>query len=391
MSALFSRTDKSVLGQWWWTIDRITLAAFLTLVVCGIVMVVTASPPVAERIGAGSFYFVKKHLILLGPSLIILFAVSLLSPRAIWRLSSAVFAAGLLAMILVLFVGLEVKGARRWLSLPGFSLQPSEFVKPAFAIVAAWFLARNKENPSFPGHFIAVGAFICAAALLLMQPDLGMTLVLSAIFAVQIFLAGCPMIVVVGLGLAGVAGLGGAYFVFDHVKSRIDRFLDPATGDTYQIEKALQAFREGGIFGVGPGQGTIKLQIPDAHADFIFAVASEEMGFVFALFLLAMFVLIVLRGFNRIIDSKDVFIILAAGGLLTMFGLQAFIHMGSNAHILPTKGMTLPFVSYGGSSLLAVAYGMGMVLALTRRRARSGVARDSAIAKGGMAAVAGEA
>ena len=363
----FSRTDQSALGRWWWTVDRGLLGAIMTLVVCGVVLVTAASPPVALRVGLAPYYFIKHHLLVLVPALGMMLGISLLPPRSIWRLGCIVLGLGLLGMILVLFIGVEIKGAQRWLHLPFISIQPSEFVKPAFAVVAAWFMAKQKDKPDFPGNYIAAGIYFIVVALLLLQPDLGMTVVVSAIFGAQIFMAGFPLWVIGIAILAAALGLVSAYFVFAHVHSRIDRFLNPAAGDNYQVAKALDAFREGGFFGKGAGQGVVKLNLPDAHADFIFAVAGDELGFIFVAFLVVVFAFIVLRGFNRLLENDDMFIVLATGGLLVMFGLQAFVHMGSSLHLLPAKGMTLPFVSYGGSSLLAICLAMGMVLALTRR------------------------
>jgi cell division protein FtsW len=310
-----------------------------------------------------------------------MFGVSLLSPRNIWRLASVVILASIVAMFLVMIVGVEIKGAQRWIQLLGFSLQPSEFLKVSFAVVSAWLMAKKKENPSFPGNHIAAGVFLFVISLILLQPDLGMTTVVAAIYGIQIFLAGFPLWLVGGLGFLAAGGLVLAYFIFDHVQSRIDRFLNPESGDSYQVQKSLEAFQNGGLMGTGPGQGTVKLGLPDAHADFIFSVAGEEMGLIFTLFLVAVFAFILLRGFNRITEDDDMFTVLAVGGLLGMFGFQSLIHMGSALHLLPAKGMTLPFISYGGSSILAVSYAMGMVLALTRRRARTSIAKGGAVRK----------
>lgn len=386
LGKLFSRTDQSIFGRWWWTVDRGLLAAFITLMICGVMLVMTASPPVAERIGAGQYHFIIRHLIVMVPAAVIMIGVSLLDARTVWRTASLVFAGSILGMILVLLIGVEVKGAQRWLPMPGFSLQPSELMKPSFAIAAAWMLAKQKENPSFPGHKIAGGMFGLAALLLVLQPDFGMTVLLTCIFGAQMLLAGLPWRLVGILSGAAAAAGASAYFIFDHVQSRIDRFLNPDTGDTYQVDQALLALREGGLFGAGPGQGTVKLHIPDSHADFIFAVAGEEMGLLFAGFIVLLFAFIVLRGFNRLMDSDDMFAVLAGGGLLVMIGVQAIVHIGANVHMLPAKGMTLPFISYGGSSLLSVAFAAGAVLALTRRKGRQGIARGSRIARGGMAA-----
>lgn len=381
MSTLFSRTDQSVVGRWWWTVDRGMLAALLTLIVFGIVLVAASSPPVAERIGADQYHFIIRHLILLVPAMAIMIGTSLLSPRNVWRVASVVLGLGIFGLIVVLFGGTEIKGAQRWIHLPGFSLQPSEFVKPAFAVVGAWLIARQKEQNNFPGDKVTAGLFLLVITLLLLQPDLGMTFVTGCIYGGLIFLAGFPLWIVALMIVMGAGGLVGSYFVFSHVRSRIDRFLDPSSGDSYQVQKALEAFQNGGILGTGPGQGTVKLDLPDAHADFIFAVAGEELGLVFTAILIMLFCFVLLRGFNRIMDCNEMFTVLAVGALLTMFGMQALIHMGSSVHLLPAKGMTLPFISYGGSSLLAIAWAMGMVLALTRRQVRSSIARGGSLSK----------
>ena len=371
----FSRTDKSLLGRWWWTIDRGMLALLVIIMTFGVVLVATASPPVAMRIGLGQYHFVIRHLMVLLPSFVMMIGISFLDVKQIWRLSAIILVFCFFALVYVLLFGMEIKGAQRWIHLPFLSLQPSEFAKPAFLVVAAWFIAKKKDKPEFPGTKIAAGIYGVLVSLLILQPDMGMTFVVTACFVVIIFLAGLPLrlialLVVVAMGAAILA-----YFSFAHVQSRVDRFLDPQDGDTFQIEKSLEAFRAGGVFGTGPGQGQVKLSIPDAHADFIFSVAGEELGLFFIVILIALYAYVIVRGFNRIIDSNNMFVILATGGLLSMFGLQALIHMGSSLHLLPTKGMTLPFISYGGSSLLSMSVAMGMVLALTRRHTNMGISQ----------------
>ena len=380
MSLTFSRTDSSVFGRWWWTVDHLTLAALGVLIGFGAFLVAASSPPVAERIGLGTFHFVQRHLIMLAPAVLVMIGVSLLSPRWVRRLALLVLAGSIVLTAATFVVGAEIKGARRWIHLAGVSIQPSEFLKPAFAVVAAWLFAKQHAprypgSGYLPGNIVSVALFLVIAALLMKQPDLGMTLVISAVWFCQFFLAGLPLLLVAALALAGAGGIVGAYFLFPHVTSRIDRFLDPQSGDNYQVERSLQAFANGGLSGTGPGQGTVKFNLPDAHADFIFAVAGEELGLFWSLLLVGLFAFIVLRGFSRLMHDPDLFIVLAAGGLLVQFGLQALIHMGSSVHLLPTKGMTLPFVSYGGSSLIALGFGMGMVLALTRRRFSTGEGR----------------
>jgi len=383
MARLFSRVDQSKIADWWWTIDRGLLFCALILIVTGIVMVAAASPPVAERIGIGQFYFLKRHIIVLVPSVAIMIAISFLSPRNIWRLASLIFIGSLFMMVVVLVAGDEVKGARRWIRVMGFSLQPSEFAKMSFAVVGAWVMYLKKEKLNFPGYWVLAGLYGLVVLLMMMQPDFGMTVVTSVIFGTHIFLAGCPIWVVFGLAGAAFGGVIFSYFMFSHIRSRIDRFLNPDSGDTYQIEKSLEAFKEGGLFGTGPGQGTVKLSIPDAHADFIFSVAGEEFGLIFLLPFIGLFLYMILRGLNKIMREDDVFIVLTVSGILVMFAMQAFVHMGSSLGILPSKGMTLPFISYGGSSLLSSAIAMGIVLGLTRRQVQKSIARGGAVKKRG--------
>lgn len=363
-----ARTDTSVLGRWWWTVDRWSLAALGLLIGFGAILIAAASPPVATRIGLSEFHFVQRHLIILPVAVALLVGMSLLSVEGVLRAGLLLLLGSLAAMVAVLFVGTEIKGATRWIHLPGLTLQPSEFVKPAFAVAAAWLFSLRATRDGVPGYRLAMLLFAVVAGLLMAQPDFGMTVVVAAIFGVQFFLAGLPMILVLVLGGLAVGGLVGAYFLFPHVASRIDRFLDPSSGDTYQISRSLEAFTNGGLWGTGPGQGTVKHFLPDAHADFIFAVAGEEFGIVWCLVLVLLFGFVVLRGLWRAFGDQNLFVLLAASGILVQFAVQALINMASAVNLIPTKGMTLPFISYGGSSLLAMAIGMGFVLALTRRR-----------------------
>jgi cell division protein FtsW len=374
----FDRTDKSLIADWWWTVDRTLLALICVLAICGMALVATASPPVAIRIGLDQAHFTVRHILILIPALLLMLAVSVCSPRMIRRLGTLILGGALVCMMIIPFVGMDIKGAQRWLHLPGFSLQPSEFVKPTFAIMAAWLMSHQKQNPKFPGYILCAVLYLIVVSLLMIQPDFGMTFVVTCIFATQIFLAGLPFRFLAIFGMLGLGGVVSVYYTFDHVKSRIDRFLNPEKGDTYQIDKSLEAFANGGLFGTGPGQGVVKNTIPDSHADFIFSVAGEELGLLLTLGLVGLFAYILLRGFNRLMESTDLFVILTVGGILAMFGLQSIVHMGSSLHLLPTKGMTLPFISYGGSSTLAIGFSFGVVLGLTRRQIRS------TIAKGGL-------
>ncbi len=368
----FARTDTSLLGRWWWTVDRWTVGAVMALVIVGAMLTLAASPSVAERLGADSFHFVRRQFAFLPVAVLTMLAISLLGPVGVRRLAVLGLAAAVLGMAATLLFGDAINGARRWISLGGLSLQPSEFAKPTLAVVGAWLIAAQHDNPRFPGKAIAIALFMLVVGPLLLQPDVGMALVVVALGLGQFFLAGLPLLWVALLLVAAIGGLVGAYFVFPHVASRVDRFLDPATGDNYQVATALRAFHNGGLFGRGPGEGQVKAVLPDAHTDFILAVAGEEFGLLLCLLIVALFVVIVVRGLNRLLREPDLFVLLAAGGLLMLVSLQALVNMASTLRLMPTKGMTLPFISYGGSSLLALSVAMGMLLALTRRRAGPG-------------------
>jgi len=370
----FTRADTSILGQWWWTVDRWSLAAIAALMAFGALLAAASSPAVAERIGFDEFYFIKRHFMLLPVAIATILAASAMTPTQVRRMAIIAFLGCLALLAATLLFGTEIKGARRWLSIAGFSLQATEFVKPMFAVVAAWLFSEAAHDPRFPGRLICTGLFAAVIALVIAQPDLGQAVVITSVWMAQFFLAGLPMWLVAGLVVLGVSGLIGSYLTLSHVASRIDRFIDPKSGDTYQIERSIEAFSSGGLFGRGPGEGQVKQVLPDAHADFVFAVAGEELGLFVALFIVTLFAFIVLRGMTRAMSEQNLFILLAVAGLLVQFGVQALINMGSSLQLIPTKGMTLPFISYGGSSLLGVALGLGMTLALTRRRLGSGAA-----------------
>jgi cell division protein FtsW len=365
---VLSRADTSRLGRWWWTVDRWTLLAVGILIGFGYVMMLAASPAVAERIGQNRDVFIFKQIGFLALAGIIVIATSLLSPRGVRRLALIGCVIALLLTAMTLVVGVDIKGARRWISLPGMAIQPSEFLKPCFAVVAAWLLAEGKRTAHFPGMLIASAIFVLILLLLKSQPDIGMLAVVTCVFLAQLYLGGLNLVLVgIGVGGIGMAAVA-AYTLFPHVRSRVERFLHPTAENSYQVDKALQAFGNGGLLGRGPGEGEVKNQLPDAHADFVYAVAGEEFGFVVCFVILAVFAFIVMRGLIRLLGENDMFTILASAGLVTSFGLQAFINMASTLHLIPTKGMTLPFISYGGSSVLAIALGIGMLLALTRKR-----------------------
>jgi cell division protein FtsW len=286
-----------------------------------------------------------------------------------------VLAASLAMTFATLFVGDEVKGATRWLHLGGLSLQPSEFLKPSFAVISAWLIAQSRLRQKAAGYCLSIGLLAAVAGLLLLQPDVGTTVLVVGAWGMQIFLAGCPLALIALLFLMGVAGGVGAYFTFSHVRLRVDQFLDPSSGDGYQVKRAIEAFQAGGLFGRGPGEGRVKEVLPDAHADFIFAVAGEEFGLIVCLIIVTLFAFVVLRSFIRAFKDEEVFVVLAGGALIALFGMQALMNMASTMHLIPPKGITLPFISYGGSESLALAWSMGLVLALTRERPHSGSVR----------------
>ncbi len=368
---MMSRAERSVVGDWWWTVDRAMLAALAALMVAGLVFLMAGGPPVAERLGLTTFHFVNRQVLFLVPTLAILVCVSFLSLRHVRRVALAVYALGMVLVLLAFQFGPEIKGAHRWIMLGGIGVQPSEFVKPAFVVIAAWAFSEGSKRKDMPGAFLALLLLPATIVPLILQPDFGQTMLVTIVWCGLFFVAGLHWFWVFGLGGAGLVGIVAAYQFLPHVRDRIERFLDKSSGDTFQVDTAIESFAKGGWLGRGPGEGTVKRILPDAHTDFIFAVTAEEFGIVVCLVLLALFAFIVLRGLLLARRNEDTFCRLATTGLILMFGLQAAINMMVNVHLMPAKGMTLPFISYGGSSLLSLALGMGFLIALTRRRPRS--------------------
>jgi len=364
---MVSRVDRGPVANWWWTVDRWFLSGFLALMVLGVVLSFAASPAVAERIGLEQFHFVTRQILFTLPALLVLIGVSFLEPRHIRRLAVVMLVVALLMMIAALYLGVEVKGSRRWIYIAGISVQPSEYLKPAFVIICAWLFSENARQPEIPGNLFAIILLGLVVALLVAQPDLGQTLLVLSTWGVMFFMAGLPWIWIVMLGSVAVVGGFSAYTAFPHVAERIDRFLT-GEGDTFQVDMGREALVNGGWLGQGPGEGTVKRILPDSHTDFIFAVAGEEFGILLCLIIAAIFAFIVLRALSIAMRDHNDFTRYAVGGLATLFGLQSFINMGVNLQLLPAKGMTLPFISYGGSSLVAMGISMGMLLALTRKR-----------------------
>jgi cell division protein FtsW len=368
---MVSRAERSAFGDWWWTVDRLLIAGLAILMLSGLVFLMAGGPPVAERLGLSTFHFVNRQVLFLVPALCIMIPVSFLSLRHIRRLALLVYGVGMALVLLAFQYGPEIKGAHRWIVIGPLGIQPSEFVKPAFVVLAAWAFSERARRKDMPGAWLAFLILPATIIPLILQPDFGQTMLVTIVWCGLFFVAGLHWFWVMGLGGAGLAGIVAAYEFLPHVRARIERFLDKDSGDSFQVDTAMESFSRGGWLGRGPGEGTVKRILPDAHTDFILAVTAEEFGIVVCLLLLTLFAFIVLRGLTLARRSEDTFCRLAATGLIFMFGLQACINMMVNVHLMPAKGMTLPFISYGGSSLLSLALGMGFLIALTRRRPRA--------------------
>lgn len=359
---------KSLLRDWQWGVDKWSVAALAGLVICGLLLSLAASPAAADRHDiAEPFYYFYRQVIFAVLAVGSIFVISFFSAENARRLAMLALVCSLIVMVVVLFDGHTAKGAARWIRIGPFGLQPSEFAKPGLVVTFAWLFAKGKQT-GLPGSVIAIMLYLITVALLMAQPDFGQTTLVTACFASVFFMSGMSWISIVGLGGFAVVGAFGAYTFMPHVASRIDRFLNPSSGDTYQVDMAMDAIQRGGFFGVGPGEGRFKNLIPDAHTDFVFSVAAEEYGILFCLFILLLFSTILVRSYMRALRLTDPVSQLSAAGLATLLGMQAFINIGVNLQILPPKGMTLPFISYGGSSLLASGLTMGLLLAFTRER-----------------------
>ena len=364
---MISRADNSALTEWWRTIDKTLLGAVLILMLSGMLLSFAASPPVAERIGYDSFHFIKRHAFFLIPALGMLIATSFLTPTWVRRAALALFALSVVMLLATLFLGMEAKGSRRWLVIAGFTIQPSEFIKPAFVVITAWLFAENARRPDIPGNLFSIILVGIVCALLIAQPDFGQTILVAFVWGAMFFLAGMSWVWIILLGVIGLGGITAAYLFFPHVAGRMDRFIT-GEGDNFQVDTGLQAIVHGGWFGQGPGEGSVKRILPDGHSDFPFAVAAEEFGIIVAIGLVLVFGFIVIRTLRHALRSQDAYERLAIAGLVILFAMQSMIHLSVNLKLIPAKGMTLPFISYGGSSLIASAITMGFIIALTRQR-----------------------
>jgi len=377
------KTGDPVLPRWWRTIDKWTMSCILLLFGIGLLLGLASSPPLAAKNGLEPFYYVTRQAIFGGMAMVAMFIVSMMSPTLVRRLAVLGFLVAFVALAFLPVFGTDYgKGATRWYSLGFASLQPAEFLKPGFVVMVAWLFAASQQLGGPPGKAYSFVVTMMIVLLLAMQPDFGQAALILFAWGVMYFVAGAPMILLVLL--AGLVGVGGtvAYAKSEHFARRIDGFLAADVAPNTQLGYATNAIREGGFFGVGVGEGQVKWSLPDAHTDFIIAVAAEEYGLISVLVIIALYAVIVVRSLLRLMKERDVFIRLAGTGLVCIFGVQAMINMGVAVRLLPAKGMTLPFVSYGGSSLIAGGIGVGMLLAFTRERPQ-GVMEDILLRRAG--------
>jgi cell division protein FtsW len=378
---IISRSDSGAVARWWFTVDKLSMTIVFALMAIGVLVSMAASPSVADRLDLDTLHFVRSQLFYISVAVPLMVLISIFPVAWLRRIAFFGFVVSLGLMIGAIFFGPEIKGAHRWINVGFTSLQPSELAKPFFVVVVSWFLAERIRRPDMPAHLTAYGVAGLMLLVLLLQPDFGQAILVAVTFGGMLLISGLPWVFILGLAGFAVAGVSVAYVMMPHVASRIDRFLAPEKGDTFQTDMAMEAFRNGGPMGTGPGGGAAKLVLPDAHTDFALAVVGEEFGVIACMVLIAIIAFLVLRIMMRARREGEPFAALGLFGLGTMFGLQAFINMGVNSALLPAKGMTLPFISYGGSSMLGTAILMGFVLGLGRKQ------QDHAIALNGFGKV----
>jgi len=373
---MISRAERSILGNWWWTIDRLMLTALIILMIMGVMLAMAGSPAVAERLGLPTFHFVNRQVFYVALSFPLLIGCSFLPPRWVRRAALVLFALSYALILVTVLHRNEIKGASRWI----LGVQPSEFVKPAFTVLAAWAFSEGARHSGLPGTWLGFFLLPITIIPLVLQPDFGQTMLICIVWAALFFMAGLHWFWVGGLlGVGSVAVLTAFRFV-PHVRARILKFLEPGQGnggDSFQVDTAIESFINGSWLGKGPGEGTVKRILPDSHTDFIFAVTGEEFGVAGAIVVVLVFAFIVLRGLQLAARNEDPFARFAGAGLVILFGIQACINMSVNLHLMPAKGMTLPFISYGGSSMISLAITMGFFIAVTRKRPRSEIVADA--------------
>jgi cell division protein FtsW len=364
---LFDRANLNFFKKWWIDIDKVSFLLIIGIIFFGLVMAISSSPAIAKRISIDHLWFVKKQVIFVAVAIMVITFMSFLNTQQIKIISIFGLLSCLALLFIVLFIGSEAKGAKRWISMFGFGLQPSEFTKVFFLIFNAFLLQKLQHSRWFISYGLSTALYFLIVLLLILQPDFGMTMVVTVLWLFQLFIFGLPMMFTIIVGVMMVAGVGVAYVGLPHVADRINRFLN-FSEKNYQVDRALDGYVNGGFFGVGPGNGMVKQYIPDAHTDFIFAVVAEEFGLIACLIIMFIFLLVVTRIIKRVINDYDLFAYLATTGLVAQLALQLLFNIAMSSAMLPTKGITLPFISYGGSSLIAMSLGFGAVLALSKKK-----------------------
>ena len=361
----------SIFRKWLMSVDRVILATILAIISIGIWVSIASTPAVAMKLGLPPFNFVKQHLLIVPVAVFLMVSVSFLQTRHLRRLAILGFVLCIFLVIATILFGTEIKGARRWINILGFSLQPSEFFKPIVTIITAWLIAEQYRDRKFPGIALSLVSISIVIPLLLLEPDVGMTVIILGTWMGQLFISGLSIFMIGTFIISAMGSLVGLYFILPHFADRIDKFLMKGGEETdlYQVQKSLEAFKSGGFFGKGPGEGVIKTMVPDSHSDFVFSVIGEEFGLIMCLIIIALFLVLIIRSMMRILNSSSMFCFSAVFGIIFQMTLQILINIGTSLNLIPTKGMTLPFISYGGSSLLASAISIGILLALTKRNA----------------------
>ena len=365
-----TRSRKSHISDWWWTIDKVQLGSIVLLIIFGIVLNLAASPPIAEKLSLNQYYFVKRQFLFFILGILVMFFFSFLNLNNLRRLCLIIFITSLITIFFLNIFGTPIKGATRWLDLGIISVQPSEFAKPTFIVLISWFLSESIVK-TVPSKIISLMLYSLFAFGLILQPDIGQTILITLAASIIYFISGMPLIVGFTIFILSLIGIGLSYLYVDHFYQRLNIFFNPSLGDTYQIDTAYNAILQGGWFGVGPGEGVIKNILPDAHTDFIFAVAAEEFGLISCFIIISLFAFIVYRGLSRSLKQENLFAKIATIGLTSLICIQVGINIAVNLGIVPTKGMTLPFISYGGSSALSIAMTFGLILAFTRQKNNS--------------------
>lgn len=375
----FSKRGSSSFRRWWWSLDATTIVLLSALFVIGSILITTASPAVADRLKISSFYFAHRQFIFLFLGLGIIIIISALEEKQLKQLVLLSVVACFAMLVLVLLIGDEVKGSRRWIATPLTSLQPSELLKPFYIFICGMLLSERYNRKDFPGFKVCIVMHGFLVALLFLQPDFGMVITYTSVLAGQFFLAGLSLWWIAVVGIVGITCALGAYSFLPHVAKRIDNFLNPENADNYQVEKSLEAYINGGLFGRGPGEGTVKSHLPDSHTDFIFAVAGEEFGAIFSCMIILVFLGLTIRGLYLLSKEENLLRIYTGGGIIMLFALQTIFNIGVTLHLFPTKGMTLPFISYGGSSMFSFAIAFGIFLNLTKKRYEITIPRNRSL------------